>query len=82
VQSSKLKYAGFVIFAFGEFLPKDKPHKRIQEKPKHSAEKIGNSMDRENEEKVGIETKTAKEIEKQTKKDERLEQETERDGDY
>ena len=79
----KLKYRGFLIVTFGEFLPKDKPHKSIQKTRKHWAKKTYvDNLDKENEEKVGIETKKAIEIEKQGKKDEQLEQQAERDGDY
>ena len=64
-------------------MPKDKPHRRIQKTRKHWEKKTYvDNLDKENEEKVGIETKKAKEIEKQGKKDEQLEQQAERDGDY
>jgi len=62
-------------------LPKDKPHKRIQKKGERLAKKNIEYLDKENEEKVGIETKKAKEIDKETRKDEQLEEQTERD-DY
>ncbi|HVP17198.1 MAG TPA: hypothetical protein VMT42_07510 [candidate division Zixibacteria bacterium] len=36
-----LNIGGFAIVSFGEFLPRDKPHKRIQKKRKHWAKKTG-----------------------------------------